>query len=464
MSETARQSEATSQPHSLRATPLSLAFPLLFVLFPPVLFYTLLFRNVSNIPFYDDYYAFLDFLNQLAPLHGVAAKLSCFLTAQHNEYKLFLLHGLAWLQLALFGHLDFRIDSAIGDSFILLLAILLWKTFLPDHKNLAARLTLFIPVSWLLFQFQNWENLNWAASGLQHLAVLPFSIGAIYLLLRNGRVAFFTASLALILAIGSDGNGLLMIPIGAAILVIAHHYRRLAAWLVVSAVCIAAYACGYTMRPPQVGFAIPVVAHPHLLAPLYAIAFIGSAASFPFFVGSIVLGSLLIAFFLWLAGRGYIRKNPFVSWSVLFLLLTAAGVAALRSRYGVEQAVVSRYTIYSALLLIFAWFALAEEFLQHRPASLFKNDILLCAVLASIPYSLAMDFLGWIQLERRDHALIMAMRAYEHPNSPDTQTGPSPPLLNLKVASDPLTDDFNHRVRPILADSIQQGIYRPPPL
>jgi hypothetical protein len=75
-----------------------------------------------------------------------------------------------------------------------------------------------------------------------------------------------------------------------------------------------------------------------------------------------------------------------------------------------------------------------------------------------------MDFLGWIQLERRDHALIMAMRAYEHPNSPDTQTGPSPPLLNLKFASDPLTDDFNHRVRPILADSIQQGIYRPPPL
>lgn len=461
MSEAARQSEAIPQPHDRRrATPLSLAFPLLFVLFPPVLFYTLLFRNVSNIPFYDDYYALLDFLNQLVPLHGIAAKLSCFLASQHNEYKLFLLHAVAWLQIALFGHLDFRIDSAIGNGFILLLAILLWKTFLPNQKDLAARLTLFIPISWLLFQFQNWENLNWAASGLQHLAVLPFSLGAIYLLLRGGRIAFIVASLSLILAIGSDGNGLLMIPIGVAILGVAHHYRRLAAWLLVSAACIAAYAYGYTMRPPQIGFAIPVVAHPHLLAPAYAIAFMGSAASFPFFVGSFVLGLLLVVFFIWLARRGYIRKNPFVSWSVLFLLLTAAGVAALRSRYGVEQAVVSRYTIYSALLLIFAWFALAEEFLQHRPASLFKNDILLCAVLVSIPYSLAMDFLGWIQLERRDHALVKAMDAYEHPTSSESQEGPSPPLLNR--ASDPLTEQFNRQVRPILAESLKLGIYRPP--
>jgi hypothetical protein len=438
--------------------------PLCFVLFPPVLFCTLLFRDVSNIPFYDDYYAFLDFLNQLIPLHGVAAKLSCFLASQHNEYKLFLLHGLAWLQFATFGHIDFRIDSSIGNGFILLLGILLWKTFLPNQKDLTTRLTLFIPVSWLLFQFQNWENLNWAASGLQHLAVLPFSLGAIYLLLRGGRIAFIVASFSLVLAIGSDGNGFIMVPIGVTILALARHYRRVAAWLLVSAACVAAYAYGYTVRPPQVGLAIPVVAHPRLLAPLYALAFVGSAASFPFLACSFLLGSLLIVFFMLLARRGYIRKTPFVSWSVLFLLLTAAGVAALRSRYGVEQAVVSRYTIYSALLLIFAWFIIAEEFLQHRPSSLFKNDILLCAVLLSIPWSLSMDFLGWLQLERRDHALIMAMRSYEHPNSPATQTGPSPPLLNLKIASDPVTDDFNRRVRPILADSIQQGVYRPPPL
>ena len=39
-------------------------------------------------------------------------------------------------------------------------AILLWKMFLANTKNLAARLAFFIPVSWLLFQLQYVETLG----------------------------------------------------------------------------------------------------------------------------------------------------------------------------------------------------------------------------------------------------------------------------------------------------------------
>jgi hypothetical protein len=155
---------------------------------------------------------------------------------------------------------------------------------------------------------------------------------------------------------------------------------------------------------------------------------------------------------------------PAVLFYVLFLILTAIGVAGIRSSFGIEQAVVSRYTIYSALLLIFAWFAIAEELLQHRPASLFHNDMLLCAVLVVVPFSLGMDFGGWVQTERRDRALIRAMAAHEHPASPGAQTGPSPPLLNLNVKTDPVTEAFNQQVRPILDESIRLGVYRPPAL
>lgn len=465
MSETAQQSVAKPGPRSRKnGAPLKVAMPLLFVAFPAMLFYTILFRDVSDIPFYDDYYAYLDFLNRLISLNSFSAKALYFLAAQHNEYKLFLLHALAWLQLDIFGHLDLRIQSAIGNGFILFVGIVLWKMFLPNKEDLAVRLTWFIPVSWLLFQLQYWENLNWAASGLQHLAVLPFSLGAIYLLLRDGRFAFCIALLSLILAVGSDGNGLLMIPIGAAILWLGRQYARTACWLLISAGCIAAYAYGYVVRSPQPGAGFLPVSNSHALAPAYALAFIGSAASFPFKAGSFVLGALLCIFFLWMARRGFIRKNPLVSWCVLFLLLTASGVAAIRSHFGVDQAVVSRYTIYSALLLIFAWFAIVEEFLQNKPASIFHNDVFLCAVLAVIPFSLSMDFGGWLQIERRGRALVKAMAAYEHPASPGSQTGPSPPLLNLNAKTDPVTDVFNQQVRPILNESIELGIYRPPVL
>jgi hypothetical protein len=46
------------------------------------------------------------------------------LSAQYLEYKLFLQHALAWLQTALFGQIDFRMLSAVGDGFAILLALL----------------------------------------------------------------------------------------------------------------------------------------------------------------------------------------------------------------------------------------------------------------------------------------------------------------------------------------------------
>jgi hypothetical protein len=246
------------------------------------------------------------------------------------------------------------------------------------------------------------------------------------------------------------------------ILILDRRYKRLAAWLLTSAACVAAYFYRYTPRhePPLINHA--VATDSHHFNPAYVLAFIGSGASFPFFGASIALGAILLLFFAYLVRRGYVRRNPLISWCVLFLLITAVGVGVLRSGFGIAQAAASRYAIYSALFLIFAWFAIVEEFLQNKPASLLKNDILLCAVLLSIPWSLGMDFLGGLQLGRRSQALIIAMRDYEHPASPGSQTGPSPPLLDLKVASDPFTDEFNRRVRPILAESIKLGVYHPP--
>jgi hypothetical protein len=447
-----------------RVAPLRLALPLFFVALPAILFYAILTRDLVNIPFYDEYTAALDFLNHLATINGTFARAGYFQAAQTNEYKLLLYHAFIWLEFSLTGHMDFAILSIVGNGFVLVLGIVLWFMFLPGHKDLAARITFFIPISWLLFQLQYWENLDWATAVNQHIAVLPLVFGAIYLLLRSGRGAFSFALLLLILSVAADANGVLLFPIGATILILGRHSKRLGAWLLTSAACVAFYAYHYTPRhePPLINQA--VATNPHRFNPAYVLAFMGSGVSFPFFAASLVLGTLLCLFFGYLVRRGYVRRNPVVSWCLLFLLITAVGVAVLRSGFGIAQAAASRYTIYSALFLIFAWFAIVEEFLQNKPASLFKNDILLCAVLLSISWSLSMDFLGGLQLGRRSHALTIAMRDYVHPASPGSQTGPSPPLLGLDVKTDPVTEAFNQKVRPILDESIKLGVYHPPPL
>jgi hypothetical protein len=464
MSAIAQKSEPTPEAKSgQHAGPLRVAIPALFVAIPPIFFFTVLVRNALNIPIYDDYDALLNFLNQLTQLNSMSAKVSYFFASQHGEIKLFLLHGLTCLQVYFLGHIDFLTLSAVGNGFIFLLGILLWKMFLPDCKDLATRLAYFVPVSWLLFQLQYWMNLDFATPGLQHIAVLPFAFGTIYMLVRGrGPWAFCFALLFLILAIASDGNGFFLIPIGVTILVLGRQYKRVAAWLLVSAGCIAAYAYHFNMMSSQTGHHRSIISAFHPLAPAYMLAFIGSAASFPFKACSFVLGVLLCVFFFYLARRGYMRRNPLVSYCVLFVLITAVGVAGIRSDFGIAEAFSSRYTMYSALLLIFAWFAIVEEFLQHRPASIFHNDIFLFAVLVVVPLSLSMDFGGWLQLGRRHDALVQAMAGYEHPTSTDSQTGPSPPLLT--VPTDPTTDDFNRRVRIILEESIRLGVYRPPPM
>ncbi len=432
------------------------------MLFPPIFFYTVLFRRALNIPIFDEYDALLNFLNELVQLKTISARTSYFLASQHCEFKLFFMHGLGCLQYYLSGHIDFRLLSAIGNGFVLLLAILLWKMFLP-HRDFASRLALFIPVSWLIFQFQYFECLNWAIGGLQHVAGLVFSLGAICLLVRGERWAYYNAAAFFILAVSSDGAGLLLVPIGLLILALGRHYRRAAGWLVISAACIFAYAYRYNVMQSGAHAHRSIFSVAMGFRPDYVIAFMGCAASYPFGfkAGGLLLGSLLCIFFAYMTWRGYIRKNPTVACCVLFLLFSSLGAAGLRSDFGASH-LPSRYTLYSVLFLAFAWFAIAEDFLQDSRVSLLDNGIFLGAVFTTILFSLSMDFIGFSLMGARDRELVKAMAEFEHPTLTESSPSPSPPVSASLPGEEP--NPWNLHARAVMIQSIKLGIYRPPPL
>ena len=437
-----------------------------FVALPAIVFYWILFRTAIDIPFQDDYEALLDFLNQIAELKSTSAKISYLAAAQFNEYKLFFGHGLAWLQFALFGKSDVRVLCALGNGFVLLLAILLWTMFLPNHKNLAHRFALFIPASWLLFQLQYVETLNWAMPALATLPVLVFSLGSFYLLMRSSRMSFCGALVCLVLAVASFGNGFLMVPVGTLILAVDRHYARILGWLAISAACVAMYAYRYVMPPSHARIYHSLFSTLISSRPLYVIAFMGSTAAVPFgglnhrfvVLSSIVLGLLICTFFIAIARRGYIRRNPLISYCVLFIVLTAIGVAGLRSDLGIAHSLDSRYKIYSALLLVFVWFAIAEEFLQDDRLPIRRNLILLVAIIATALFSLSMDIWGVAYLLDRNRRVVTGMTAFEHPVSSEELVGPILPYPN----QDPRLDELDRRAPLILRQSMNLGVYRPP--
>ena len=435
------------------------------VAFPAALFYIMLFRLSMNLPLGDDYDALLNFLNHATTLHGVGARASYFLGAQFNEYKLFLGHSVGWLQFVLLGHVDLRILCAIGDASVLLLAVVLWKMFLPRHKDLGDRLMLFIPVSWLLFQLQYAETLNCAMPGLQNLPVLVFSFAAILLLARPSARSFAGAVGCLVLSICASGNGIFLVPIGLLMLAIDRRYAGIAIWLLVTMGCMAAYAYHYNVYSSQARTNQSILTVATHFRPLYVLAFMGNAASVipeghvPQFElpASLILGGILCVFGVVLWRRRYFRRNPLIGHCFLFLLLTSVGVAGLRSEIGIGQSLAARYAIYSLLFLIFAWFAFVEEFLLNFRSPFRRNRVLMATGIGVIVFALIMDQRGALFLQWRDATIVTGMEAFERPGS--TQ-GPILPVEAQGARAEKEATD----ARLILQRSIELGIYQPPRL
>jgi hypothetical protein len=464
------------------------AISALVIALPAILFYGILFRHLVNIPYGDDY-SVPWFLNQLVEAKSPAARLLVFLAAQHNEYKLFFVDGVAWAQFALLGHVNFAQLCVLGDSAVLVLALILWSMFLPGHKDLARRLALFVPVAWLLFQMEYWETLNWALASLQNLWVIVFSLGAIQMLLHPARRAYACALGLYVLAISASGNGFFVLAVGLVILAKRRQFARVGGMLALSGLCIAAYAYHYNFMSSQELPGASVFSELRYWRPDFAIAFVGNAGtiagesvtaalrhlipgfSIPFessagtFVSEsaidmatcLALGTSLLALFGWLVWRGYVSRNPRVSSSVLFLLLTAVGVTGLRSGLGPEQCLSPRYAIYGTLLLILAWMACAEEFLQHRSEALRINGAYLAIAVLTIALTLEMDRAGTKNLAQREHELANGMQAFEHPARPGSTEGPV-------LDEDPSDARWSARAREVLTDSIRLGVYEPPRL
>ena len=465
--------------------PPGVAISALFVALPALLFYGILSRHLVNIPYMDDY-EILSFLNRVAQAGSAAAKLRLFLAWQHNEYKLFFVDGVAWAQFAVVGHVNFAQLCVLGDSAVVPLGLILWSMFLPGHKDLARRLALFVPVAWLLFQMVYSGSLNWPLASLQNLWVIVFSLGAIRCLLLAQRKAYSGALVLYALAIAASGNGFFVLPVALLIMVTRRQLARAGGLLGVSAVCIAAYAYHYNLSSSQVQPGASVFSEIRHFRPDFAIAFVGNAGvmvSHPVIValrrlvpglsipldGSagtfvsepaidlatcLALGTILLVLFGWLMWRGYIQRNPCVSSSVLFLILTATGVAGLRSGLGLEQCLSPRYAIYGTLLLILAWMAVAEEFLEHRSERLLRNGIYVATTVAAIVLALCMDVTGTRCLERRNSEIVLGMQAFEHPATPGSTESPVP-------GDDPSHADFRAVAREILTDSIRLGVYEP---
>lgn len=428
------------------------SFYLILALVPVLVFYVVLFLTARNLPLTDDYDAALDFANGLVQLHSFPERLLYFIGSRHNECKILLAQGMVWLELVTAGHLNFSLLSAMGNLFVLPLAAVLWMMFLPNTPK-EKRFLLFLPVCFLLFQFQYVETLNWPTSGLQEIPVVPFAIAGIYFLGRRTNKSFVLAVIFLLASICAFGNGFMVAAVGALVLLIDRTYAKLAVWLVAAGLCVWLYAYNYPLEGIHHSSHTSLSAL--LLRPIYLLSFLGAAARYPVRPASIVLGLGLCLFWAWMIRRGYFREDRVVGYCLLFILLTALSVTGLRSGLGLAQSVSSRYRIYSDLLLIFSWFALVTTYRLDEAPSLRRNRLFTTVLCLSVLFCMSMDVIGIRNLRKRDKSLDIGMSQFEHSG------GRLSPVYSVDGTLMGYVG-FDEHAREIIVKSEELGTYQPP--
>ncbi|MFT4114378.1 hypothetical protein [Silvibacterium sp.] len=416
-----------------------------------------------NIPNADDYPAILGFANQYVPLHGLLPKFVHVITFQQSEYKTMLVNGVTAVQCELIHRVSLPVFMVMGN----LIPIGIFVTVLAMYKrradDLFTAILSVLPVSLLLFQLQYSSTLDWATAGMQNLPVIFSSLLAILFLSKSGSTrAFGFACFWLVIAVCSSANGFGLSIVGGILLLEQRRLRHLLFWALTALAMGGVYFYKYNFHSSQ---AVPgaTVGHAFLhFNLLYAISFLGSSgAGFTSYVPSVALGLVLLCVFAYICFSGYSRRNVAVFYSMVFVVLSAFGVAGLRGALGVVQSLASRYRIYSNLMLVLVFIYLMEIVLPNLQLKPSVKRVALSAIaFLCILFCLGSDWAGLRFIEGRKQALIAEMARWEHPSeASSSQVKANDPALERQ-----LRIGIYKPIAPILIESIHRQLYLPPQL
>lgn len=321
----------------------------------PILIYAWFFsRYAINIPKFDDH-ALKAFLMNLEKTDSFRDTVHEFFR-QHNEHRIVLDRVFSWLDYQLTGKLNFVHLMILGNLSLVWLLLIFVKTI----RNAGGAVWMAVPVSLLLFNLSQWENMLWGMAALQNFTVMTLAVATFYELSFKNRVGWLSILLA-VLATLTSGNGLLIWPVGLLLIFLRQDYSGVIRWLAALAITIRLYFLGYEKpagNPPNQGTLLDQL-HGWLL-------FNGAAGeAFPIrnflvpclLLGLVVLGITIVislaSFWKRFQGTRFSSQHLFFLGGAAFIVGTGLIVAFNRVGFGLETLVTSRYKIYSLTLLAF---------------------------------------------------------------------------------------------------------------
>lgn len=273
---------------------------------------------------------------------------------QHNEHRLFF-PSIIMLALAYLTNYNTMYEmyfSWCSNVLILALIFLMYRDSFGDTKR---SLLIFIPISFMIFDFRQFENILWGFQLQVYLCVLGFVI-SMYMLEKSNDfdLNFLIAVFGGVLASYSFANGLAAWPAGLFFILISNKRKKLGAIWSLSGLLTAGVYFHNWIRPPYHPDPYTIIEQP-IKGLIYLLANIGSplapqnsiAIGIGFFLVTILLIELSI-----LIRYNSIEENAKWLSFVLFSLISTFTIAVGRAGLGLEQALTSRYVTITFLGII----------------------------------------------------------------------------------------------------------------
>ena len=200
----------------------------LILLLPVAIYFTVWDYYAINIPKWDDH-ALKNFIAEYAQADNWKQKILA-LFRQHNEHRIALTRLFAWIDYAIFGHLNYRHLMTAG-NILLLAAIPLWYDLLKKNKK---PLFALVPIPFLWMTLAFWENMYWGMSAVQNFGVVTLVLWTLYLVINPKVLPFSVAILLSVVTVLTSGNGLMVLPLGAVLLFMGGNRKRFAMWTIIS--------------------------------------------------------------------------------------------------------------------------------------------------------------------------------------------------------------------------------------
>lgn len=389
-----------------------------------------------NIPFWDDYThlnVIAEFINSDSLLEQIKLLFSL-----HNEHRLVFARLITLAELMLSGEVNFITLIMLGNLSLLGIAVLLFLTFDKAHRQAFKWRTIyFLPAVLLIFNLSYFEASIWALAAVSSLVVIFLSFLCIFILIRSlEQRSWWTwgAFLAGVLAAFSQGNGLFVLYVGVFLLILKKRFATATYWGVGTGIISILYF--YHYKSPGFHYDQNGIFAILGMALHYLTLFLGAWSKMPMLVGATFL-----TLFLYLVMSGLHKRNIIFFGFLIFIFLSALAASASRYEIGIDQALSSRYKIYSLLFFAILYLSIFEFLDKRWIEKLLRGFPVFLIVILGI--NVLMTAKACSNLKARRLMLVSGLVAWQ-------QQGKGLTHWDANVANR------------ILTNAIEQNIYHPP--